>query len=188
MGNTPGALARALAGLRPNKGLPPVEDWQPSTHGDSEMRIDRNGDWYYQGSTIERSALVRLFSTILRCDEGIHYLVTPAEKLSIEVEDAPFVAIDLEPQSMHADPLRFVTNLGDVVPLDSQHPLEVVIDAKGEGIPYILVRGALRARIHRNLFYHLVEHHCIEKVLGNQRHLGVVSSGAFFSLGKLQEH
>src|SRR6478736_6674406 len=86
-------IARAAAERR----LPPVESWNPAHCGDSEMRIARDGTWYHQGSPIGRAAMVRLFSTILRREpDGRFVLVTPVEKLDIEVEDAPFTAVELK--------------------------------------------------------------------------------------------
>ncbi|MCL6414846.1 DUF1285 domain-containing protein [Aestuariirhabdus sp. Z084] len=204
MSGTPGSLARALGKLGCDKALPPVDQWQPSAEGHSGMQIDRDGDWFYQDSPIERPALVRLFSTVLRCDEGVYYLVTPDEKLLIEVADVPFIAVDIqthhttttEQQCEHTDrtspnaqstskALLLITNLGDSVPLDLDHPLTMVKDEQGESTPYIRVRGQLRARIHRNLFYHLIEQYAVEHTLEQKLHLGVWSGGEFFSLGQL---
>ncbi|MBL8643000.1 MAG: DUF1285 domain-containing protein [Rhodospirillaceae bacterium] len=162
------------AGLR----LPPI-------CGDFGMRIDRNGTWFYQGSPIGRLALVKLFSTVLRRDdEGVYWLTTPVENGRIEVEDAPFIAVEAfvsgEGRS-RAITLR--TNVDDMVPLDHDHPLRVAFDAAGEPRPYIKVRGQLEARLNRAVYYQLVD---LGEAAADDDHVfGVWSSGTFFPLGKV---
>lgn len=148
------------------------------------MRIDRNGTWYYRGSPIGRAALVKLFATVLRRDEeGVHWLTTPVENGRIEVEDAPFIAVELIAEGAGpSQVIRFRTNVDDTVVLDAAHPLRVDEDRlTGEPRPYIHVRNGLEARIARPVFYHLVE--CGEP--GPRGDFGVWSAGRFFSLGKL---
>ena len=167
--------------------LPPVESWNPPDCGEIDMRITRDGNWHYMGTPIGRAALVRLFSTVLRRDaDGFHYLVTPVEKIRIRVDDAPFVAVRLEVRGTGAErELDFTTNVGDRVPLGSDHPLRVEHDdLSGEPSPYLRVRGRLDALISRALFFELVE-------LGEERStvdgidFGVWSRGHFYSLGPL---
>lgn len=174
-----GSIEAAIAGQR----LPPVNQWQPSREGMLDMRIHRNGDWYYQGSKIARERMVKLFASVLRCDEdGSVWLVTPQEKLRIRVDDAPFTAVLLERLGTADDPvLVFTTNLGERVIADATHRVEVEYPAgnDGEPAPYILVRDRLRALISRSVFLELAE-------TASQRgdELGVISRGEFMPLGR----
>ncbi|ODA66982.1 hypothetical protein A7A08_02279 [Methyloligella halotolerans] len=150
---------------------------EPELCGDIGMKIARDGTWYYQGSPIRRIALSKLFSTVLRKEEdGIHYLVTPVEKVSVEVEDSPFVAVAMDVTGEGADQtLRFRTNLDDDVEADGEHPLSFRSEEDGSFTPFVRVRGALEARIARSVFYDLVER-AVEK----DGELGIWSSGSFF--------
>jgi len=149
------ASARAAA----RGGLPPVHKWNPPFCGDLDMRIARDGTWFYLGTPIGRPALVRLFSTILRRDGDDYFLVTPVEKVGITVDDAPFVAVDFEASGSGIDQdLTFSTNVGDSVTAGPAHPIRVERDpATGEPAPYVLVRANLEALIDRKSFYRLVE-------------------------------
>ncbi len=157
--------------------LPPVHEWNPPFCGDIDMRISRDGTWFYQGTPIGRPGLVRLFSTILRRDGDAYFLVTPVEKVGITVEDAPFVAVDFEVAGDGADrSLRFETNVGDHVTAGSDHPIRVERDPEtGEPSPYVHVRAGLEALIDRKSFYRLVE-------IGDRRDgwFGLWSGGVFF--------
>ena len=184
-----GMDVNALASKLAAKGLPPVDKWNPPFCGDLDMRIARDGTWFYLGSPIGRQRLVRLFSTVLRHDaDGKYYLVTPVEKIGISVDDAPFVAVEMVVEGTGADQvLRFRTNVGDWVTVDADHPLRVVIDAEtGEPSPYILVRGRLEALIARAVFYDLVALG-VERGAGDAYVFGVWSSGCFFPLGDPRE-
>lgn len=148
------------------------------------MRIDRNGQWYYQGSPIGRLSLVKLFATVLRRDEnGHHWLTTPVENGRIEVEDAAFIAVELLTEGAgRSQTLRFRTNVDDIVPVDADHPLRVSHDsATGEPRPYIYVGKGLEARIARSVFYHLIEQG--KTAPGDDSNFGVWSGGHFFALG-----
>ncbi len=150
------------------------------------MRIDRNGTWYYQGSPIGRLALVKLFSTVLRRDaDGHHWLTTPVENGRIEVEDAPFIAVELIAEGGGpSQVIRFRTNVDDIVVLDSDHPLRITHDAgTGEPRPYLHVRKGLEARLARPVYYHLIDRG--EPAADDQGNFGVWSSGTFFPLGRL---
>ncbi|MEM6387804.1 MAG: DUF1285 domain-containing protein [Pseudomonadota bacterium] len=138
-----------------SRGLPPVHDWNPPDCGDLDIRISRDGTWFYLGTPIGRPELVRLFSTILRKDGDRYVLVTPVEKVGITVDDAPFVAVDFE----HiGGALKFITNLGDEAIAGPGHPIRVERDPEtGEPSPYILVRDRLEALIDRKSFYRLVD-------------------------------
>lgn len=168
-------IARAAAENR----LPPVESWNPAHCGDSEMRIARDGTWYHQGGPIQRPAMVRLFSTILRREpDGRFVLVTPVEKLDIAVEDAPFVAVELKIDGTGSDGrLAFRLNTDDVVVAGPNHPLRVETHEDGPH-PYVQVRKGLDALISRALYYELAQ-----LALDNgSSPPGVWSDGAFFGL------
>ena len=170
------------------KGLPPVHLWNPECCGDIDMRIARDGTWYYMGTPIGRKAMVKLFSTIIRRDGDDYFLVTPVEKCGIQVDDAPFVAQSLQVQGEGRDQLlRFTTNVEDEVVAGAEHLLRVEIDpVTGEPAPYLHVRVNLEALIHRNVFYQLVDLAVSEKRDG-QDWLGVWSAGVFFPIGPLPE-
>ena len=147
-----------IARLAEEKKLPPVERWNPSHCGDSGMRIARDGTWFHNGSPIGRQAMVRLFSTILRREEdGRFVLVTPVEKLDIEVEDAPFVAVELKSEGEGRErSLGFRLNTGDLVVAGPDHPLRFEAGEDGPH-PYVTVRGGLEALIARPVYYELAE-------------------------------
>jgi len=156
--------------------------------GDIDIRIDRDGVWYYHGSPIGRKELVRLFSTVLGRDEdGNYWLTTPAERGRIQVEDAPFMAVELMAEGSGRErTLRLRTNVDDVVTVDGDHPLRVVVDPEtGEPSPYVTVRPGLDARIARPVYYELVALGETERVDGADTY-GVWSSGLFFPLGDLE--
>ena len=150
----PENLSSSLQFLNKNRGPAPVHRWNPPFCGDIDIRIAYDGSWHYQGSPIARESLVQLFASVLRRDDDHYYLVTPAEKVRIQVEDVPFVVIraDVCLDSMGPE-YRFTTNVGDEVLLSSEHPLLLAED----GIPYIKVRDRLNARMNRNVYYQLIE-------------------------------
>ncbi|SFS00516.1 hypothetical protein SAMN05444714_0348 [Yoonia litorea] len=161
------------------KGLPPVHLWNPPHCGDLDMKIARDGTWFYMGTPIGRPELVRLFSTILRKDGDDYVLVTPVEKVGITVDDAPFVAVDF---NREGDTLVFETNVGDFVESGPDHPIRVVRDpSTGEPSPYVLVRANLEALIDRKSFYRLVEIGEHETHDGTQW-FGLRSAGEFFPI------
>jgi len=166
-----------------DKGLPPVHLWNPDCCGDIDMRIARDGTWYYLGTPIGRKPMVRLFSTIIRRDGDDYFLVTPVEKCGINVDDAPFVAVTLVAEGEgEQQVLRFTTNVEDEVVADAAHPIRVDLDPQTqEPSPYVLVRVNLEALIHRNVFYQLVELAVPRKIDGVDW-LGVWSSGEFFPI------
>ena len=161
------------------RGLPPVHLWNPAFCGDLDMRIARDGTWFYLGTPIGRPELVRLFSTILKKENGKYYLVTPVEKVGITVDDAPFVAVDFEASGADAaQTLTFTTNVGDSATAGPEHPIRVERDPEtGEPSPYVHIRADLEALIDRKSFYRLVE-------LGTHHDgwFGVWSSGEFFPI------
>ncbi len=177
----------SLAARIGSRQLPPVHEWDPPLCGDIDMRIARDGTWYYQGSPIGRKPLVRLFASVLRRDaDGEHYLVTPVEKVRVRVDDAPFVAVELQRLGRGAaQRLVFRTNVDDVVTADREHPLWVKNHPDtGEPSPYVRVRDRLHALIARAVFYELVELG-EEREVDGERRFGVYSAGDFFVLGAL---
>ncbi|MDF3864934.1 DUF1285 domain-containing protein [Pseudomonas denitrificans (nom. rej.)] len=166
-----------------DKGLPPVHLWNPDCCGDIDMRIARDGTWYYLGTPIGRKPMVRLFSTIIRRDGDDYFLVTPVEKCGITVDDAPFVAVTLAVEGEgEQQVLRFTTNVEDEVVADAAHPIRVELDSQTqEPSPYVLVRVNLEALIHRNVFYQLVEL-AVPREIDGVDWLGVWSCGEFFPI------
>ena len=156
---TPDALAQAANAGAKGKGLPPVHLWNPPFCGDIDMRIARDGTWFYEGTPIGRPALVKLFANILKLEGGKYFLVTPVEKVGITVDDAPFVAVDFRVEGAgHGQELVFTTNLGDEARAGTAHPIRVERDAAtGEPAPYVMIRAGLEALIDRKSFYRLVE-------------------------------
>ncbi|MEP5698342.1 MAG: DUF1285 domain-containing protein, partial [Sneathiella sp.] len=168
---------------------PPVHLWNPDFCGDLDMRIARDGTWFYMGSPIGRKPLVKLFSGVLRLDEDEkYYLVTPVEKIGITVDDAPFVAVEMFCEGEGKDQiLSFRTQVDDFVIADKEHPLRLSINADNdEPSPYIRVRSNLEALIVRSVFYDLVELAVEEEIDGKPR-FGVWSSGAFFDFGSVND-
>ena len=177
-------LAEIAARLEDKK-LPPVHLWNPDHEGEIDMRIARDGSWYYMGTPITRDRMVKLFSTVLRRDEdGETYLVTPVEKLRIVVDDAPFVAVEADIYNPGPEQtLVFRTNVDDEVIAGPDNPIRVETDPEtGEPSPYLLVRDRLWALINRPVFYQLVEAGEEREIDGETR-LGIVSSGEFFVIG-----
>jgi hypothetical protein len=168
-----------IARLAAEKRLPPVEQWNPGHCGPSDMRIARDGTWFHQGSPIGRPAMVRLFSTILRREpDGRHVLVTPVEKLDIEVEDAPFLAVELKSEGEgRSRRLAFRLNTGDMVVAGPDHPLRFEAGEDGPH-PYLLVRGGLEALVARQVYYELAELALAE----GAEPPGLWSDGAFFAM------
>jgi len=168
-----------IARLAEEEKLPPVEKWNPEHCGDSAMRIARDGTWYHEGAPIGRPAMVRLFSTILRRErDGRHVLVTPVEKLDIEVEDAAFVAVEVKSEgAAQARRLAFRLNTGDVVVAGPDHPLVFRGGAEGP-LPYLAVRGGLEALVARPVYYELANIALEEAA----EPAGLWSGGAFFAM------
>lgn len=157
------SLEQLLAALKReagsgDKGLPPVDKWNPAHCGDIGMEILPDGTWMHEGTRITREPLVRLFATILRKDDdGQTYLVTPGEKIVVKVHDAPFVAIRADRHGEGREQqIVFTTNVGDVITAGPDNPIRVERNGE-EPRPYVLVRGRLEARILRAPFYELVE-------------------------------
>lgn len=162
-----------VAALVAARKLPPVDQWSPAETGDSEMRIAADGRWFHQDGEIRRPAMVRAFASLLTCDDqGQHWLVTPAQKLSIQVEDAAFIAIDVKHE---ADALVFRLNTDDLVIAGPEHPITAEGDAETPAL-YVAVRHGTRARLNRSTYAQLAE------IALESDDLSVTSQGARFWL------
>ena len=139
--------------------LPPVDSWTPERVGEIDIRIRRDGTWLHEGTEIRRQSIARVFSTVLKREGDDYFLVTPVEKLHIEVDDVPFTAVDFEVSQTGRDQsIVFKTNLGDVVLLDIEHPLMLETGEKCEVKPLLHVRSRLYARLLRDVFYRLADY------------------------------
>jgi hypothetical protein len=170
------------------KSLPPIEKWNPPFCGDIDMTISKSGKWYYMGSEIKRPAMVKLFSGILRLEsDNLYYLVTPVEKVRIQVEDAPFVAVAItKEQSEGMNTVTFRTNLNDEIVLSKENPLSIEIKKNDEPSPYITVRNNLRALISRSVFYELVD--LAETIpIDGVPYLAIKSQGEIFKIHKVED-
>lgn len=156
-----------------------MDEWNPPFMGDLDIRITRDGKWYHEGSEITRPGLVRIFSTILKREGDRFYLVTPVEKVGITVDDAPFVAVDVEAEGDDNDQeLIFETNVGDKVVAGDDNPIRVERDPQtGEPSPYVMIRAGLEALIDRKSFYRL-----IEQGTRQDGWFGLWSGGVFFKV------
>ena len=177
---TADTLAAAAKAATREKGLPPVHLWNPPFCGAIDMRIARDGTWYYLGTPIGRAPLVKLFSSILKREGDSYFLVTPVEKVGIRVDDAPLLAVDFEPEGEgRQQRLHFVTKTEDRATAGTGHPLRVERGEDGEPSPYVLIRNDLWALIDRKSFYRLVELGCHEPHEGDSW-FGLWSDGVFF--------
>jgi hypothetical protein len=169
------------------KGLPPVHLWNPPFCGDLDMRIASDGTWFYLGTPIGRPALVRLFSTILKREDGRYFLVTPVEKVGIRVDDAPFLAVEMQKVNDEGSRLlRFRTNVDDWVACDAAHRLRFEAAADGGLTPYLHVRADLWAKVTRAIYYDLVDMG-EERMVDGRQMFGVSSGGEFFAMADAQE-
>jgi len=159
----------------------PVESWNPPHRGDSHMRIAADGQWFHEGAVIRRDALVRLFASVLRREaDGGFVLVTPVEKLSIAVDDAPFIAVDMDIAGEGRDQvLGFRTNVGDYVRAGVDHPLRLAQGDDGGFKPYVTVRSGLEALATRAVAVDVAD--LIGPGPGGDG-LGLYSDGAFFAV------
>lgn len=165
----------ALVAQFANRELPPVKSWHPQQERAIDMRIDRSGTWHYNGSPINREKMVALFSSVLRKDDDHYYLVTPAEKLLIQVEDAPFLVLLMEVSGDgQAQVLDFTDNCGNRFIADRQHPVWLA-EKDGEQLPYVMVRDNLPALLCRAVYYQLAQ-----LLVEHEGASGVWSSGTFF--------
>ncbi len=176
----------AIAGVAreaAHKGPPPVQLWNPPFCGDLDMRIASDGTWFYLKTPIGRAALVKLFASVLKREGDKYFLVTPVEKCGIVVDDAPFLAVELEvEQGDRGQALRFRTNVDDWVTCGPDHALRFEREPEPGGLkPYLHVRRDLWAKVTRALFYDLVELG-EEREIEGTRMFGVASAGEFFAM------
>lgn len=176
-------IASSIKAATKGKGLPPVHLWNPPFCGDLDIRIARDGTWFYLGTPIGRVELVRLFSSILKIENGKYFLVTPVEKVGIRVDDAPFVAVDFTCEGKGPDQvLTFETNVGDKSIAGPENKISVSRDPiSGEPSPYVHIRADLWALIDRKSFYRLVDIGTTS-VIDDVEWFGVWSSGEFFAI------
>ncbi|WP_192036645.1 DUF1285 domain-containing protein [Halomonas sp. YLGW01] len=181
MPTDPHPLAPLLNHIEGEGAIPPLEAWQPPLSGSMELRIGADGRWWHEGEPITRGRLIRLLSTVLRCeDDGSHYLVTPVEKWRIEVEDCAFLIIDAD----HQDGVwTLTTNVGDRLALGAERRLRL-----DREMPSVPVRFGLAARLHRNVYYRLIEQaESRSSIGGDVLELGVESDGVWQPLGRLSK-
>ncbi|SFM56786.1 DUF1285 domain-containing protein [Marinobacter zhejiangensis] len=168
------------------KGLPPIDQWNPELSGDIDIRIQRDGIWLYQGEPLKREAIARIFSTILRREEdGAYYLVTPVEKWRIQVDDTPLLAHSLEVRmdDSTGQVLSVTTNMGETLDIGPDHPLTVgTYDSEDEPRPVVAVRHGLEARVVTSAFYELANY-VEEREHEGRNTLCALSKGHYFSLG-----
>jgi len=183
-------LVKAAQSNAEGKGTPPVEKWHPEFCGEMDLVIRADGSWWHEGTRISRSSLVSLYSTILRKDkDGRHYLVTPVEKIGIQVEKAAFLAARVDIEGIGKDQsLFFTTNVGEVIEAGPSRPIRIETDPETqEPSPFVLVRGRLEAFMRRPVFYELVDA-ATEIDVEDGKQLGVYSGGMFFPLGPVNSH
>jgi hypothetical protein len=174
---------------------PPEVDYPgplPEYCGDLGIRIDRQGRWFYHGSPINRKEMVCLFASVLhRAKDGGYLLITPGEMGRIEVEDVPFLAVEMFTCGAGRDlVISFRTNMDEMVTVDAAHPLRITeAEGSGEPSPYVMVRDGIEARLSRSVYYELVAQGWEEELEGDggekETVYGLWSSGSFFPLGKL---
>ena len=169
------------------KGLPPVDKWNPPFCGDIDLKILRDGRWMYMGTEIRRPAMVRLFSTILRLDtDGEYYLVTPVEKVRIQVEDTPFLIVSMDKlKKENKTSLIFYTSLKDEIILTKKNPISIEVNDKNEPSPYILVRNNLRGLISRSVYYELIEY-AQERTIEDKNFLTIESNDEIFKMFEIK--
>ncbi len=180
------SLLKQLEQIQKNsKGFPPVHLWNPGHVYDFDMRIDQEGQWFHEGTKINRLSLVKLFASILKKEGDEYFLVTPEEKARIRVEDVPFMVVEME-FNQAGKQLLFRTNLDEVVLLSKQH--ELLLRSSGTGsvtssqqLPYINVRSGLLARFNRNVYYQAIE--CAQE---RQGMFYLSSEGSHFCVGVLE--
>lgn len=177
---------QALLSQFKDQKYPPVHLWQPDHCGDIDIRIAADGTWYYMGTPIGRTALVKLFASVLRKDGDDYVLVTPVEKMTIQVDDAPLFVNRMRIADVDTGQMIFFeTKTDDLVLLSNENPLRVEVDAdSGEPRPYVRVRGKLEALIARTVFYEMVEK-ASRRIEGDHEIFEIESKGATFKLGEV---
>ncbi|MCL5426205.1 MAG: DUF1285 domain-containing protein [Gammaproteobacteria bacterium] len=164
--------------------IPPLDEWQPALSGDINISIDTDGSWWHEGKPFARPKVARLLATLLRLDADGYCLVTPVERWRIQAEDLPLVAVEAD---FRDDAWWFTTQFDDVVRLDAEHPLSVTLTPQGEAVPQLSVRFGLAARLHRNVYYQLVEAAESRDLGDGTNEIGLMSAGEWFALGQLDD-
>ncbi len=162
--------------------LPPVQSWQPSIIGEMDLVIDKQQKWFHEGDPFKRDDLVKLLSSVMRVDDAEYFLVTPSEKMKIQVEDVPFAIVSVINSDKNA-PIRLLTNTEQLIPLDHECDWELRT-FEGIQLPYVRVRADLWARVNRAVFYQLVE----LAELDEDNEMLIHSAGKTFSLGKISDN
>jgi hypothetical protein len=179
------AAVRGQSGAEGRKGPPPVHLWDPPFCGDLDIRIASDGTWFYMGSPIGRLPLVKLFASVIKREGDKYFLVTPVEKIGITVEDAPFLAVEMQSEPTSAGRrLHFRTNVDDWVACGPEHALRFEPEVSSGGLkPYLHIRRNLWAKVTRALFYDLVEMG-EERDIGGVSMYGIDSDGTFFPMAR----
>jgi hypothetical protein len=192
--DSPGTAVDPFESLRKikSRGPAPVHLWDPPFCGDMDMVIARDGTWIHEGQPIRRPAMVKLFASVLKLeDDGDYYLVTPVEKVRIQVQDCPFVALEMEVEGEgegRQQNLTFTTNAGEVVTAGAEHPIRIGVNPEtAEPHPVVHVRSGLNALINRAVFYRLVDLMEPRKTQSGQLVTGIYSGGDFFTFDALAD-
>ncbi|WP_249978741.1 DUF1285 domain-containing protein [Vreelandella olivaria] len=175
-------IDRLLQHQQGSAAIPPVNEWQPALSGDIDIIIQADGSWLHEGQPFARPAILRVLASLLRHDDDGYCLVTPVEKWRLQVEDRPLMAVEAD---FHDDAWWFTTQFDDVVRLDAQHPLSLSRTPEGERVPEIAVRFGLGARLHRNVFYRLVDQATPRHTEDGGYQLRIFSAGNWYPLGEL---
>lgn len=145
-------LFKLLGKFQQQQKMPPIENWNPTREGEIDILINNKGEWFHEGGYFERQDLARMFASILRREGDDYYLVTPADKLKIQVEDVPFSVVLM---NVSDEGISFITSLGDEVKVGSEHPLE--FRQSTDLIPYVMIRNNLWAKLNQNTYYELMD-------------------------------
>jgi hypothetical protein len=173
------ALQKQLTESGGKSSLPPVDKWNPAFCGDMNLVIKRNGQWWHEGTPFTRAALIKLFASVIKKEGDDYFLVTPVEKIGIQVDDVPFVVID---DKQNDDGIFVITQCGDSVLVGPDHPIELR-EFEGNLVPYCLIRRNLWARIHQNVLYRWAEQaETLDE--GEHRSLILHSADYAFSIGQ----
>lgn len=145
-------LFNLLGKFKQQQKMPPVESWNPTREGEIDILINSKGEWFHEGGYFERQDLARLFASILRREGDTYYLVTPVDKLKIQVEDVPFSVVLM---NVTDEGISFITSLGDEVKVNSEHPIE--FRKTKDLVPYVLIRKNLWAKLNQSTYYELMD-------------------------------
>lgn len=181
---SPDQFYQSLGELGSGDQVPPVEKWNPELSGDMDLIIQANGDWLHDGSLIQRRALVRVFSKILKREADNYFLVTPQEKWRIQVQDAPFLVNQLQHEHKNNEPvITLLTTTDNIITVNTDHPLWIEHDQELNPKPYVIVRDNLHALINRSVYMELAE--LAEEIKSTEKTVWKLRScGSHFLLGE----